>query len=132
MKYILDTNTLIYFFKGMGQVSVRLLQHSPQEIGIPAIVLYELATGIAKSTQPEKRQKQLAELMAVVDILPFGAAEAQQAARIRVTLEQAGAPIGPYDVLIAATALAQQGTLVTHNLAEFSRIPGLLVEDWFS
>lgn len=68
----------------------------------------------------------------MVDILPFGASEAPQAAQIRAALEQAGAPIGAYDVLIAATALARQGTLVTHSLTEFSRIPGLLVEDWFS
>ncbi|GAB4157284.1 MAG: hypothetical protein Fur0021_26040 [Candidatus Promineifilaceae bacterium] len=105
---------------------------SPYTIGIPAVVLYELATGIAKSTQPEKRQRQVAEFMAVVDILPFGAAEAPQVAQIRAALEQAGAPVGAYDVLIAATALARQDTLVTHNLAKFSRIPGLLVEDWFS
>ena len=62
--FVLDTNTLIYYFKGMGRVAERLLAHSPQGIGIPAVVVYELEVGIAKSTQPEKRQQQLAEMTA--------------------------------------------------------------------
>ena len=128
---MLDTNTLIYFFKGMGRVAERLLAHSPQGIGIPAVVLYELEVGLAKSVQPEKRQQQLAQMQAVVAILPFGTAEAQAAAQIRAALERAGEPIGPYDVLIAATALANGGILVTHNVREFGRVPGLQIEDWY-
>ncbi len=129
--FVLDTNTLIYFFKGMGRVSGKLLARSPKEIGIPAVVLYELEVGLAKSAQPEKRQQQLAEMLAVVAILPFGSIEARQAAQIRATLEQAGKPIGPYDLLIAGTALAHNHTLVTHNVKEFGRIPRLLIEDWY-
>ena len=129
--FVLDTNTLIYFFKGMGRVAERLLAHSPQGIGIPAVVLYELEVGLAKSVQPEKRQQQLAQMQAVVAILPFGTAEAQAAAQIRAALERAGEPIGPYDVLIAATALANGGILVTHNVREFGRVPGLQIEDWY-
>jgi tRNA(fMet)-specific endonuclease VapC len=128
---VLDTNTLIYFFKGQGRVMERLLAHSPQEIGVPAIVIYELEVGIAKSTSPAKRRRQLAELLAVVTILPFGAAEARQAASIRATLAQAGTPIGPYDILIAGTALAHGGRLATHNVKEFNRVPGLSLEDWY-
>lgn len=130
--FVLDTNTLIYYFKGMGQVAERLLAHTPQEIGIPAVVVYELEVGIAKSAQPEKRQQQLAALLAVVTALPFGVAEARQAAQIRAALEAAGTPIGPYDVLIAATALAHGGTLVTHNVQEFSRVVGLQLVDWYA
>lgn len=59
--YILDTNTLIYFFKGIGAVSKHLLATPPKEIGIPSIVLFELEVGIAKSSQPQKRKKQLKE-----------------------------------------------------------------------
>ncbi len=54
MMFVLDTNTLIFFFKGMGQVANNLLLHSPKDIGIPAIVLYELEVGIGKSTSPAK------------------------------------------------------------------------------
>jgi tRNA(fMet)-specific endonuclease VapC len=129
--FVLDTNTLVFFFKGMGQVANNLLLHSPKDIGIPAIVLYELEVGIGKSTLPAKRTKQLAEIVSVVNVLPFDTVEAQVAARIRVALEAKGEPIGPYDVLIAATAMANQATLITHNTNEFARIENLLLEDWF-
>jgi tRNA(fMet)-specific endonuclease VapC len=129
--YVLDTNTLIYFFKGLGNVSQRLLTTPPREVGVPAIVLFELEVGIAKSTSPRKRKGQLKELTSVVDVLPFGPEEARSAARIRVDLERKGQPIGPYDLLIAASALANNATLVTHNTREFGKIEGLQVEDWY-
>jgi tRNA(fMet)-specific endonuclease VapC len=128
---VLDTNTLIYFFKRQGRVAERLLAQPPREIGVPTIVIYELEVGIAKSTSPEKRRRQLTELLAAVTVLPFGATEAQQAARIRAELERAGEPIGPYDILIAATALAHGGRLATRNVKEFGRVPGLSLEDWY-
>ncbi|MDF1583139.1 MAG: type II toxin-antitoxin system VapC family toxin [Methyloprofundus sp.] len=129
--YALDTNTVIYFFKGMGHVAQHLFNLPPQEIVLPAIVLYELEVGIAKSTLPEKRRAQLNELLTVVQILPFSENEAEITAHIRARLEKAGTPIGPLDVLIAGTALANQATLVTHNTKEFSRIENLSLEDWF-
>lgn len=129
--YILDTNTLIYFFKGQGNVSETFLQISPKDIGVPCIVVYELNVGIAKSTRPQKRSEQLAELLQLVNVIPFGLNEAHSASKIRVALEEQGQPIGPYDILIAATALANHATLVTHNTKEFGRIPQLEVEDWF-
>jgi tRNA(fMet)-specific endonuclease VapC len=63
--------------------------------------------------------------------LPFGAAEAHAAARIRLDLEKAGQPIGPMDLLIAATAVEQGAILVTHNAREFRRVRGLRAEDWY-
>ena len=131
MKYILDTNTLIYFFKGLGRVSDRLLSISPNEIGIPTVVLYELEVGIGKSSTPKKRKAQLAEFISLINVKPFGYEEAKCAADIRVKLEKKGIPIGPYDILIAASALASKWTLVTHNTKEFARIKGLSLEDWF-
>lgn len=128
---VLDTNTPIYFFKRQGRVAERLLAQPPREIGVPTIVIYELEAGIANSTSPEKRRRQLTELLAAVTVLPFGTAEAQQAARIRVELERAGEPIGSYDILIAATALAHGGRLATRNVKEFGRVPGLSLEDWY-
>jgi tRNA(fMet)-specific endonuclease VapC len=131
MRYVLDTNTLIYFFKGMGKVADRLLALPPSEIGIPTIVLYELEVGIAKSKFPQKRSAQFQEFISLLNILPFDLAEAKCAAMIRAKLEKKGIPIGPYDVLIAASALANHWTLVTHNKEEFGRVEGLKIEDWF-
>ncbi len=129
--YILDTNTLIYFFKGAGNVADMLLSKSPKDIGIPAIVLFELALGIAKSTNPAKRKIQLDLLVSHVNIFPFGAKEAESAAMIRADLEKKGMPIGPYDTLIAGTALAANAILVTHNVREFERVSALTLEDWY-
>ncbi len=129
--YVLDTNTLIYFFKGMGNVSRHLLKIPPRDIAVPTIVLFELEVGIAKSTSPAKRKKQLKNLIDVVNISPFGHKEAGYAATIRVKLEKKGLVIGPYDILIAAVALSQKGTLVTHNIAEFERVESLELIDWY-
>lgn len=129
--YILDTNTLIYFFKGKGMVAERLLKCSLREVGVPSIVLFELEFGICLSSAPEKRRAQLQRLMEVVTLLPFDGRAAKEAAKARAVLEQNGTPIGPLDLLIAATALAHGGVLVTHNTREFERVPGLQVEDWY-
>ena len=129
--WVLDTNTLIYFFKGLGNVGDILLNHAPGDIGIPSIVLYELEVGIAKSTSPQKRREQLKALTTVTQLLPFNSAEAEAAAQIRVNLEKQGTPIGPYDLLIAGTALAQNATLVTRNIREFNRIETLKMENWY-
>lgn len=131
MKYVLDTNTLIYFFKGVGKVKNRLLSLPPSEIVLPTIVLFEMELGIAKSTRPRKRISQLKEFTSLVNVIPFGLAEAKTAAQIRAKLEEKGIPIGPYDILIAACAKANDLILVTHNLKEFKRIEGLRLEDWY-
>lgn len=129
--WVLDTNTLIHFFKGMGRVPETLLSHAPGDIALPAIVLYELEVGIAKSTAPRKRRQQLKTLIKATQVLPFGVAEAEAAAHIRVSLEQQGQPPGPYDLLIAGTALAHNAVLVTRNTRGFQRIKNLKLEDWF-
>ncbi len=131
MKYLLDTNIVIYFFKGMGQVAENLLKTAPKDIGIPSIVLYELEVGLGKSRAPAKRRKQLQTLINLVTVIPFGEHEAEAAAKIRTSLEKVGTPIGPLDNLIAGTALANECTLITHNCKEFERIKGLKVKDWF-
>jgi tRNA(fMet)-specific endonuclease VapC len=129
--YVLDTNTLIYYFKGQGQVAQNLVNVSAQEISIPTIVLFELQVGIAKSTSPAKRTQQLQELMSRVNLVLFDREAALAAAKIRAELEQQGTPIGQMDVLIAGTAIALQATLVTHNIKEFSRVSGLTIVDWY-
>ena len=91
--HALDTNSLVYFFKGMGRVSERLLSTPPRDVAIPAIVLYEIEVGIAKSSSPKKRKQQLEELLRWATVLPFDRLEARTAARIRAELERKGAPI---------------------------------------
>lgn len=129
--FVLDTNTVIYFFKGEGQVAATLLSTPPADVAVPSVVLYELEYGVAKSKHPEQSKEQLDSFIALVDLLPFGPPEARTAAGIRADLEKRGQPIGAYDVLIAATALAGQHTLVTHNTREFERIKNLNITDWF-
>ncbi len=129
--FMLDTNTLIYFFKGMGEVEKNLFAHSPRDIFIPSLVIYELQVGIAKSNNPQKREEQLATLLAQVTVLEFGEREAKASALIRADLEQRGTPIGPIDILIAGSAKAHNLTLVTHNTKEFMRVEGLALKDWF-
>lgn len=129
--YVLDTNTLIYFFKGIGRVAERLFDEVPANIGIPSVVVFELLTGIQKSASPAKRTKQLNSLLEATKVLPFSHQEAQSSAKIRAQLEKMGTPIGPFDVLIAGTTMATGAVLVSHNLAEFNRVDGLKVEDWY-
>ena len=129
--FVLDTHTLVFFFKGTGRVAERLLETPPSEVLLPAIVLYELEVGAALSNSPKKRKEQLQDLLDVMVVAPFGAEEARTAARVRSELERGGRGIGPLDTLIAATALTRSATLVTHNAKEFSRVKGLKLEDWF-
>lgn len=95
MKYVLDTNTVIYFFKNMGNVAQHLFACRPEQIAIPAIVLYELQVGILKSTHPAKRIAQLHHLLKQIKVIPFSEREAEYAAQIRTALEKKGLPIGP-------------------------------------
>jgi tRNA(fMet)-specific endonuclease VapC len=129
--FALDTNTLIYFFKGVGHVAERLLAVAPAEIAVPAAVVFELEVGIARSNQPARRRAQLDELLAAITVLPLDVKAARRAAEIDSALRKAGSPIGPMDTLIAGTALAHGATLVTHNLNEFRRVRGLNVVDWY-
>jgi tRNA(fMet)-specific endonuclease VapC len=129
--YALDTNAVIHFFKAKGRVGERLLAMPPDEIGLPAIVVFELERGARKSAGGEGRIERLQRFIATVHVLPFDHHAARRAADLALHLESIGQPIGPLDTLIAATALAQGATLVTHNTSEFSRVPELKVVDWF-
>lgn len=129
--YLLDTNTLIYFFKGLGNVAEILFSKSPKDIATSTITLYELEVGIAKSSNPQKRKRQLESFISYITILPFDSKSGKASAKIRAELEKQGTPIGPLDNLIAGTALCLNAIFVTHNTKEFTRIEGLTIEDWF-
>ncbi len=129
--YLLDTNTLIYFFKGQGKVAEHLFATPPGEVAISSVSLYELEVGIGKSAQPTKRRRQFDTILAAVTLLPFDRSAARAAAMVRVDLEKRGLPIGPLDNLIAGIALAHRATLVTRNTREFSRLPHLALANWY-
>ena len=129
--YLLDTNTIIYFFKGMGNVSKNLFLQSPNNIVVPSIVIYELEIDIAKSNNPDKRVQQLNELLQQVNILDFTQKEAKESAKIRADLEKAGTPIGSMDILIAGCAKVNNLILITRNLKEFERVVNLKLENWY-
>jgi tRNA(fMet)-specific endonuclease VapC len=129
--FALDANTLIYALKGSGGVRERLVQTDPGKVAIPAVVAYELEYGTLRSVNPETRRRELHRLLSVVEVLPFDRRAAERAAKIRIALEARGTTMGHFDLLIAGTALAFGCTLVTHNTAEFSLVPGLNLEDWF-
>jgi len=128
--FLLDTNTIIYFFKDIGNVAASILAQSPQDIAIPVIALYELEVGIGKSTSPAKRKKQLNTFASQVNIFQFGPKEARVAAGIRAELEKRGTPIGPYDILIAGTAVSTNSILITNNKKEFARVDRLRIDNW--
>lgn len=129
--FVLDTNVVIHYFKGQGRVAERLLSTPPNEVALPSIAVFELEVGVLRSDNVSRRREQLRLFLEVVTTLPFGPAEATAAAEVRTDLETRGLPIGPFDVLIAGTALAQHATLITRNTREFGRVDGLTVENWY-
>ena len=129
---VLDSNTISYYFRGDPLVVPRMQALKPAEVGVPAIVEYELRYGLMR-LPPEAaapRLAALAQLLQPLQVLPFDSECAAHAARIRAELESMGTPIGPHDTLIAATALRHQATLVTRNVRELSRVSSLQWVDW--
>ena len=129
--FALDTNTVIHFFKGAGNVASAVLARPPHEIAQPAPVLLEVEIGILGSANPARKREQFSEFLGSVTILPLDKYAAEVAARVRMQLEKTGRGIGPMDTLIAGVALAHSATLVTHNTKEFGRVKGLRIEDWY-
>jgi len=130
----LDTNAVIAVLNNRtSPVRSRIVAALNQRLAlsISTIVLFELRYSAAKSANPERNVQRIADFLAGdITLLPFEPADAEEAGDIRAALERAGAPIGPYDILIAAQARRRAALLVTANAREFARIPGLLMEDW--
>jgi len=127
--WLLDTNVFIHAVRGRPPaVRARLRQESPEDLVVSSITVAELFYGAEKSGGPARRRAAWNAVLAPFHVLAFDRAAAEQHARIRYLLRHK--PIGDRDLLIAAIALAADLTLVTHNAAEFSRVPRLRVEDW--
>lgn len=129
--FLLDTNVWAVYLRGKSLlVRQRLASKSAHEIVVGSVILGELLYGTLRSANPVKNRAAVDALIAPYVCLPYDQRAADQFASLRHHLETLGTPIGPYDLQIAAIALANDCTLVTHNTAEFSRVPGLRLEDW--
>ena len=131
MRYMLDTDTCIYVINRRPQhVFDRFRTHKVGDIGISSITLSELRYGAEKSSNPEKNLESLNAFITPLEILGYGAAQAEAYGRIRNNLERQGEPIGSMDLLIAAHAESLRIALVTNNIREFGKVPSLLMESW--
>jgi tRNA(fMet)-specific endonuclease VapC len=131
--YLLDTNTCIGWLRNnQPHVNARIQAHQPTEIVLCSIVVAELYFGIERS-DPKHRAttaQRVEVLRGLFASLPFDDDAAKEYGKIRADLTTRGQLIGGNDILIASIAKAMNCTLVTHNVAEFSRVPGLRIEDW--
>jgi len=133
MIYLLDTCVIIDLVKGDIHTIQSLKSKSPNQLAISSVTEFELRYGIEQSAGHKSKSKHIVEaFLAEITILHFGSKEAIKAAEIRNHLRALGTPIGPYDFLIAATAMANELILVTSNEREFSRIQELKIENWRS
>ncbi len=131
MRYLLDTCVISDFIKGEAGTAARLKQTPPIDVAVSTITVMELRYGLALNPQRARKvEPAIASLLSSITTLPFNNAEAEQAAQIRALLKSQGQPIGVYDILIAATALSHNLTMVTANQREFERVPGLQIENW--
>jgi len=130
MIYLLDTNVCIAAMRGNATVVQRLRSVVPDDCGLSTVSLYELRSGVERCKDPVAEGQKVQAFVEVLHLLPFDAAAASAAARVRWHLEKQGKPIGPYDLMLAGQALSLDVTLVTHNTGEFQRVPGLRLADW--
>ena len=131
MTYLLDTNICIYAMNyRYPKLKQKLLTVLPDDIAVSSITVGELEYGAAKSKWGDRTRQTMYAFLSNYTILPFDHADAICFGNLRAALASAGTPIGAYDVMIAAQGLAKGLTVVTHNTGEFSRVPGLNLEDW--
>ena len=129
--YLLDTNICIYVLKNSyPTLTEKVFSFDPTFIAMSSVTIFELEYGASKSNWGEKTRQKLAQFIAPFSILPFDSDDAVTAGRIRGFLEKQGNTIGPYDYQIAAQGISKGLTIVTHNIREFERIPGIILEDW--
>jgi tRNA(fMet)-specific endonuclease VapC len=132
VNYLLDTDTCIHVFRGVPGVIARIEAEAGDDLAISSVTYYELLYGVRRCAK-DRREVELRKVEAFVKqihVIPFGASVARHAADIRAVLEAKGVGIGPLDTLIAATAIDARLTVVTGNIREFGRVPGLRCESW--
>ncbi|MDA3810895.1 MAG: PIN domain-containing protein [Spirochaetaceae bacterium] len=131
MTYYLDANICIYFLKGKNKIlKDKILSMNPNEIKIPSIVRAELLYGVEKSQRIEENREKVLQFLFPIETIAFNEPEADIYSKIRVQLEKNRNIIGPNDLIIASTVLANDGILITNNVKEFNRVDKLQIEDW--
>ena len=129
--YLLNTNICAYLMRGSyPSLNRKILTVSPSELSISSVTLFELEYGAAKANWGSKRIEELRLFLSAFQVIPFSAHDAVVTGRIRAELVKKGQQIGAYDIQIAGQGIARDFTVVTHNTGEFSRIPGIRLEDW--
>lgn len=131
MRWLLDTNVCIEILRGRhAGLKQRLMQKQWRDLSICSVVWAELHCGARLANNPKQEQAKLQAAFGSWSSLPFDDRAAEAYGAIRALLQRSGQIIGGNDLMIAAIALSNDLTLVTHNVREFSRVPGLSIEDW--
>ena len=130
LKYLLDTNIVIYVIKNRPLCVLDAFNRNSGRMAISSITLAELAHGVEKSSNPARNLAVVEDFVSRLDVLPYDDRAAWQYGIIRATLEKQGLPIGVNDLHIAGHARSLGLVIVTNNLREFERVPGVSVESW--
>ncbi|MGY2185969.1 tRNA(fMet)-specific endonuclease VapC [compost metagenome] len=130
IKYMLDTNICIFTIKNKPQTVREAFNRHHGQLCISAVTLMELIYGAEKSAAPERNLAVIEGFAARLEVLPFDNDAAAHTGMIRAELAKNGTPIGPYDHMIAGHARSRGFIVVTNNVREFERVPGIRVEDW--
>ena len=131
MRYLLDTNVCVMYLNGRSSaIRDRLISTPIEDMAVCSVVKAELFYGAMRSNNPTRTLERQQDFLERFVSLSFGDEAALLFGQIRASLASAGTPIGAYDLQIAAIALANNLTLVTHNTREFERVQGLQLEDW--
>jgi tRNA(fMet)-specific endonuclease VapC len=130
IKYLLDTNIVIYVLKRRPIKVLEAFNKNANRMAISSITLSELMYGAEKSANIDKNLEAVEDFVSHLDVLPYDAKASQQYGQIKSGLEKRGELIGENDIHIAAHAISQGFILVTNNLKEFKRVPNLALENW--
>ena len=130
LKYMLDTNIVIYTIKNRPEQVRKVFKQHENQMCISAVTKGELIYGTERSSQPERNLADIEGLIARLEVAPFEDHASEHFGQLRAELYRIGKPIGPYDMMIAGHARAMGLILVTNNMKEFARVPGLRVENW--
>lgn len=132
LKYLLDTNIVIYVIKQRPMQVLEVFNRHHGRMAVSSITLSELVHGAEKSSDVSRNTAVVEDFVSRLAVLPYDDKVAWQYGNIRAALEKLGQPIGINDLHIAAHARSNGLTLITNNMREFERVPGLLLENWVS
>ncbi len=132
LKYMLDTNIVIYTMKNKPEVVRKAFKKHDGQMSISSVTLMELVYGAERSSDPERNLRELEGFIARLDVLPYQESAATHTGQIRAELARKGTPIGPYDQMIAGHARSQGLIVITNNIKEFKYVDGLRVDNWIS